>query len=409
MKINGKIKLSGQPRQADLFEEVMSAYFSSPTNPLSNEDLYRLAGANFDLEQKVPIGSTGEMRNPVKQKIRWFQQELKNLGIISRVERGQWKLSDSMQKELQEADENIKEVAFSTDLGIAIWARHESVFPLLDEPINLYISSPPYPLRTPRAYGNPNSRDYVDFICRALEPIVRNLAKDASIILNLSNDIFEPKSPARSLYIHYLAIALHENLGLDFMGQIPWVNYSKPPGPTHWACVKKIQLSSCFEHILWFCKDALLVNADNRRVLEQHSQKHRSYLESGGELRNTSYGDGSFRLRSGKSFSSVTAGKIPRNVFERGHSCADTIAYRKAADHLGIQKHGAMYPTELPEFFIRYLTTPGQLVADQFGGTGKTARAAENLGRRWIITEKIYQYLRGGAELFRNDKGFFLS
>ena len=67
-----------------------------------------------------------------------------------------------------------------------------------------------------------------------------------------------------------------------------------------------------------------------------------------------------------------------------------------------------MFPTDLPEFFIRYLTNPGQLVADQFGGTGKTALAAEKLGRRWIITEKIYQYLRGGAELFRNYKGFSL-
>jgi len=401
-------KYSNHPMQGDLFQSVISAYLSAPCGALSNEDLYQMAGKGYDLETKTAIGQSGEMRNPVKQRIRWYQQELKNMGILSRIDRGQWRLSDEMGTELQESDANVKEIAFSTDLGIAIWARHESVFPKLNEPINLYISSFPYPLRKPRAYGNPKSKDYIDFVLKALEPIIRNLADDASIILNLSNDIFEPKSPARSLYVQYLTIALHENFGLDFMGQIPWVNYSKPPGPTYWACVQRIHLSSCFEHILWFCKDARLVNADNRRVLETHTQKHLAFLEAGGENRNAEYGDGAYRLRAGKSFSKVTTGKIPRNVFERGHSCADTIAYRKAADGLNLPKHGAMFPTDLPEFFIRYLTNPGQLVADQFGGTGKTALAAEKLGRRWIITEKIYQYLRGGAELFRNCKGFSL-
>ncbi|MFI5400383.1 MAG: DNA-methyltransferase, partial [SAR324 cluster bacterium] len=50
-------------------------------------------------------------------------------------------------------------------------------------------------------------------------------------------------------------------------------------------------------------------------------------------------------------------------------------------------EHPARYPVELPSFFIKLLTQPGQLVFDPFAGTGTTAVAAEQLGRRWLTTE----------------------
>ena len=67
-----------------------------------------------------------------------------------------------------------------------------------------------------------------------------------------------------------------------------------------------------------------------------------------------------------------------------------------------------MQPTEIPEFFVRFLTEPGQLVVDNFGGTCRAALAAERTGRRWAISEWILEYLRGAAELFRNFRGFEL-
>jgi site-specific DNA-methyltransferase (adenine-specific) len=50
-------------------------------------------------------------------------------------------------------------------------------------------------------------------------------------------------------------------------------------------------------------------------------------------------------------------------------------------------KHPARFPLGLPTFFINLLTLPGQMVVDPFGGTGTTALAAEQLGRRWLVTE----------------------
>jgi site-specific DNA-methyltransferase (adenine-specific) len=57
-------------------------------------------------------------------------------------------------------------------------------------------------------------------------------------------------------------------------------------------------------------------------------------------------------------------------------------------------RHPARFPTEIPSFFIRLLTKPGQLVLDPFAGTGTTAVAAESLGRRWVVIEREKRFAK---------------
>lgn len=398
--------------QLDLFTHIGAAYAEAPGGALENATLYRLVAerAGMDpthMNARSPIGIAGSLRSPVKRKIRWYQQTLKQLGVIERIpgERGIWRLTESAGNDLHKAASGVKLVAFSTDLGVAIWGRCQEVFSGLGEPIALCVTSPPYPLRQARAYGNPDEARYVDFICHALEPVVRNLLPGGSIVLNISNDIFEPKSPARSLYVERLILALHDRLGLALMDRMPWVNFSKPPGPTYWACVNRVQLTTAYEPVFWFTNDPARVRSDNRRVLEPHTDRHTKLMRAGGACRTAVYGDGAYKIRP-DSYGRITEGKIPRNVIQRGHSCNDTRAYREHAAALGLPPHGAMYPTSIPDFFIRFLTEPGELVVDTFGGTIKTGLAAERLGRRWFVTEWILEYLRGAAELFRNHTGF---
>lgn len=398
--------------QQELFAQIGAAYAESPNGALDNATLYsqvaERTGINTaNLDARVPIGHAGALRSPLKRKIRWYQQTLKQLGVIERVtgERGIWRLTESVGKDLHKAAAGVKLVAFSTELGVAIWGRSQEVFSGLDEPIALCITSPPYPLRQARAYGNPDEAQYVDFICEAMEPVVRNLMPGGSIVLNLSNDIFESKSPARSLYLERLTLALHDRLGLHLMDRMPWVNFSKPPGPTYWACVNRVQLTAAYEPVQWFTNDPSRVRSDNRRVLEAHSERHTRLMHAGGAQRSAVYGDGAYKIRP-DSYGNITQGKIPRNVIMRGHSCNDTRAYRKHAKDLSLPAHGAMFPTGIPDFYIRLLTQPGELVVDNFGGTVKSGLAAERLGRRWFVCEWMLQYLRGTAELFRGFNGF---
>ena len=57
-------------------------------------------------------------------------------------------------------------------------------------------------------------------------------------------------------------------------------------------------------------------------------------------------------------------------------------------------------PLALADFLVRYLTAPGQLVADSFGGSLTTGRAAEINGRRWLCTEREWDYIAAGASRF---------
>nr|MDQ3332227.1 site-specific DNA-methyltransferase [Planctomycetota bacterium] len=57
----------------------------------------------------------------------------------------------------------------------------------------------------------------------------------------------------------------------------------------------------------------------------------------------------------------------------------------------------------LPEFFINFLTDPGDLVVDIFAGSNTTGEAAESLGRRWLALEKDREYVVASAFRFMAD------
>jgi hypothetical protein len=63
-------------------------------------------------------------------------------------------------------------------------------------------------------------------------------------------------------------------------------------------------------------------------------------------------------------------------------------------------QHPARYPAELPEYFIRMLTDPGDIVVDPFAGSCVTGEVAERLDRKWMCVELIEDYLKGALGRF---------
>lgn len=398
--------------QLELFAHVAAAYADADEGRSDNERLYRAvvdrAGLPDEaLTRRTPVGVDAKPHNVLTRAIRWHQQTLKHAGALRRVEgeRGVWELVQRTPQGLHVPLAGVRLVAFETNLGVAIWGDCHATFGALDETVHLVVTSPPYPLRKPRAYGPPPGDDYVAFIVRSLEPIVRRLVPGGSVCLNLSNDCFEPGSPARSVYCERVLLALHDRLGLSLMDRLIWHNPSKAPGPVRWASMARNQLNVAWEPIFWFTNDPSCVRADNRGVLEPHTERHLSLIAAGGTAREASYSDGAYRLHPGR-FGNATPGRIPRNVLVRGHTCPDSRRYRHDAVALGLPVHGAVMPISIPDFLIRFLSEPGDLVVDPFGGTCKTGRAAEALGRRWIVTETVLEYLRASGERFRNCSGF---
>lgn len=391
---------------------VASAFTESDAGRMDTQALYREVASRAGLSparlrEVQPVGRNRTPRNLTKRAIRWHVQTLKHMGVVKRVEgeRGVWELVEPTRKGLHVPRIPVKLVAFSTDLGVAIWGDNREVLAGLDEPVHLVLTSPPYPLRKPRAYGNPSLRDYVDFILRSIEPFMQTLATGASIVLNVSNDCFVTGSPARSTYVERLVIALEDQLGLQLMDRIPWINPCKPPGPMQWASKHRIHLNVGYEPLLWLSNDPAHVFADNRRVLEPHTDQHRKLIARGGVSRARVSSDGAYAKKQG-AYGRHTPGRIPRNVLTRPHNCADARQYREHAKQLGLRSHGAVMPTSVCDFLIRYLTRPDQLVLDPWGGKATTGLAAERLGRRWMVVDRVLDYLRAGGECFRYLPGF---
>ncbi len=61
---------------------------------------------------------------------------------------------------------------------------------------------------------------------------------------------------------------------------------------------------------------------------------------------------------------------------------------------------------ELAAFLIEFLTEPGDLVVDPFAGLHKVPIAAERLGRRWLATDKIMEWLAISRNLFTAAPGY---
>lgn len=398
--------------QLDLFSTVLHAYSAENSGVLPNQVLYEHVvnsqGMTDDvLNDKVPIGKTGALHNPFTRKIRWYQQTLKAAGILENIEgeRGVWGLTTRASKDLNKISETVSVVGFSTDLGIAILGCCESVFAAIDAPITLVVTSPPYPLTNPRSYGNVSEKNYVDWICKTLEPVVKNLVRGGSICLNVSNDIFLPGVPARSMYRERLVLALHDRLGLWKMDELIWENKSKPPGPIQYASIERTQLNVVYEPVYWLTNDPHCVKSNNRRVLQEHTERHLKLINQGGERRNATFSDGAYQIKDGH-FGNRTEGRIPRNILSFGHSCAAQAAYKKSAKEKGLPVHGAPMPMKLASFLIEFLSEPGDLIADPFAGSFTTADAAERLGRRWLATECMVEYVVGAASRFEHVEGF---
>lgn len=66
--------------------------------------------------------------------------------------------------------------------------------------------------------------------------------------------------------------------------------------------------------------------------------------------------------------------------------------------------HPTQKPVELFEYLIRTYTNEGELVLDNTAGSGTTAIAAENTGRKWVCIEQLEEYATKAVERIKNHQ-----
>jgi site-specific DNA-methyltransferase (cytosine-N4-specific) len=99
-------------------------------------------------------------------------------------------------------------------------------------------------------------------------------------------------------------------------------------------------------------------------------------------------------------FSIDNGAAIPPNLLAIPNTESNS-AYMRYCQENGIKAHPARFPADLPEYFIRMLTDPGDVVLDPFGGSCITGEVAERLKRKWVCAELSADYLAGALGRFK--------
>lgn len=301
---------------------------------------------------------------------------------------------------------------YSTALGSAYLA--DALLVLQSIPaasINAVVTSPPYALHFKKAYGNANKADYVSWFLPFAREIYRTLRDDGSFILNIGGS-YNAGSPTRSLYHFKLLIALVEEVGFHLAQECFWYNPAKMPVPAEWVNVRRVRIRDSVEYVFWLAKTEW-PKANNRNVLKPYSLDMERLVKRG--VRPTIRPSG-HAIKA--SFSNGDAGgAIPANVIEEapridhevppdllrvGNNAAND-QYTMRCKAAGIPIHPARFPAALPEFFIKLVTEPGDVVVDPFAGSNTTGAVAESLDRRWIAVDQVEEYLQASAFRFPDE------
>lgn len=281
--------------------------------------------------------------------------------------------------------------AYGTPAGRAYHADALEILSRVpDESVALVVTSPPFALRRQKAYGNVSAVEYVDWFCPFAEQIHRILREDGSFVMELGS-AWNPGSGTRSLYQYELLMRLSErfHLAQDFY----WYNPCKLPTPAEWVTIRRTRVKDAVS-IIWWLSKSREPRADNRRVLIPYSRSMRRLLKDGykAAMRPSQH-------EIGPHFQKDNGGAIPPNLLTIPNTRSND-EYLHACRANGIPIHPARFPPGLPDFFIRFLTEPGQLVLDPFAGSNVTGKAAETLGRTWISIEINADYVAGSKLRF---------
>jgi len=105
------------------------------------------------------------------------------------------------------------------------------------------------------------------------------------------------------------------------------------------------------------------------------------------------------------SFGKDNGGAIPSNLLSIPNTDSNS-SYLRLCKELGLERHPARFPSELPAFFIKMLTNEDDIVLDIFGGSNTTGFTAEALKRNWLTFELNQDYLVTSAFRFLEGHGF---
>lgn len=260
--------------------------------------------------------------------------------------------------------------------------------------VQLLFTSPPFPLNRKKKYGNLTGPEYRDWLAEFAPLFRQMLAPRGSMVLELGN-AWEPGRPIMSTLALEALLAFKTKGQLRLIQQFVAHNPARLPSPAQWVNVERIRVKDSFTH-LWWLAASDRPYADNRAVLQSYSDSMKELLR----LKRYNAGKRPSGHKVGaKSFLTDNGGSIPSNVLNLSNT-SSTDCYQEYCRRKCLKPHPARMQTGLVEFFVKFLTRPGDLVFDPFAGSNTTGAIAEVLGRNWICIETNREYISGSRGRF---------
>lgn len=163
-----------------------------------------------------------------------------------------------------------------------------------------------------------------------------------------------------------------------------------------WVTVRRVRVKDAVNAVWWLSKTPW-PKASNRRVLQPCSASMRELLTKGYHAR---------RRPSGHDISEKlgidNGAATPPNLIAIPNTESNSF-YLRYCEENSFKPHPARYPAELPEYFIRMMTDPGDIVVDPFAGSCVTGEVCERVGRRWTCIETLHDYREAALGRFVRD------
>ncbi len=243
-----------------------------------------------------------------------------------------------------------------------------------DNSIDLIFTSPPYADQRQRTYGGVKPDDYVSWFIPKAAQFFRVLKPTGTFILNIKERVVDGE---RHIYVIELILKMREQ-GWLWTEEFIWHKKNSYPGK--WPN----RFRDNWERLLQFNKQKKF-NMYQEAVavpVGDWAKDRLANLSETDKIRDESKVGSGF----GKNVSNwLGRDKVyPTNVIYMATECAN-------------RSHSATFPVDLPAWFIKLFTKEGDVVLDPFVGSGTTALAAIQLGRKHVgidINEEYVQLAR---------------
>lgn len=333
----------------------------------------------------------GRETNLYERRLRWTRQTAVGHSLIARGRRGDWATTDRARDRLKFATPGIILTVFEAPDGQILWGHAEdAVGTVGEQTVDLLFTSPPYAGVQKKRYGSITPDEWVPWMLDLTRGWVKLLKPTGSLVINAPLSCWNRGEPTENPYVMRWLFRCLDELGLKLCQQLFWANPAKIPSPMPWVVLRRLRLTPAVENLFWLSPTANPY-ADNRNVLRPYGKQMQRHLAQGGypyTVRPSGHNLGP------TSFATDHGGSIPPN-FIISTPMPSNDPYHATEIAAGRPRHSAISPLALPSLMIRLACPPGGHVLDPFLGSGTTAVAARQHGRRFTGIERSRTYLDG--------------